>query len=317
MSDFKTKIYETVARIPKGRVATYGQIALLAGRPGAARAVGNAIHDNNDPVRVPCHRVVDASGRPGANYGMGGPAVQRERLEAEGIAFTENGCVDLSRYGIVIEKHPLEPFLPSNGKVLFLGSFPPPKARWSMEFFYPNFINDFWRIMGIIKFGDKKHFEVPGARRFDVDAVKAFCSEAGLGFYDTASEVCRWKGNASDEFLEIIEPADIAALLAAMPSCRTIVTTGGKSSEELLSILASQDGAEDHLPAKASDLTAASCGTSPDSDIPSGIPPVGGCVSFHAFGRDLRWYRMPSSSRAYPMSLERKAEYYRQIGFTD
>lgn len=291
MTDFKARIYDTVARIPKGRVATYGQIAEIAGCPGAARAVGNAIHSNDDPVKVPCHRVVDASGRPGANYGMGGPTVQRERLEAEGIVFSENGCVDLSRYGIVIEKHPLEPFLPSNGKVLFLGSFPPPKARWSMEFFYPNFINDFWRIMGLIKFGDKKHFEVPGEKRFDVDAVKAFCSEAGLGFYDTASKVCRWKGNASDEFLEIIEPADIAALLAAMPSCRTIVTTGGKSSEELLSILAA------------------------DAALISAVPPVGGSVAVRAFGRELRWYRMPSSSRAYPMSLDRKAEHYREVGF--
>ena len=291
MSEFNTKVYETVARIPKGRVATYGQIALLTGHPDAARAVGNAIHGNDDPIKVPCHRVVGASGRPGANYGMGGPAVQRERLEAEGIVFSENGCVDLARYGIVIEKHPLEPFLPSNGRILFLGSFPPPKARWSMEFFYPNFINDFWRIMGLLFFDDKKHFEVPGEKRFDVDAVKAFCSEAGLGFYDTASEVCRWKGNASDEFLEIIEPADVAALLAAMPNCNTIVTTGGKSSEELLSTLAS-------------------------AGVVTAVPPVGSGVSIHAFGRDLRWYRMPSSSRAYPMSLERKAEYYRQIGFT-
>lgn len=307
MSDFKTRIYDTVARIPKGRVATYGQIAEIAGCPGAARAVGNAIHGNDDPVKVPCHRVVDACGRPGANYGMGGPAAQKARLEAEGVVFSENGSVDLSRYGIVIEKHPLDPFLPQNGRILFLGSFPPPKARWSMEFFYPNFINDFWRIMGLLFFDDKKHFEVSGEKRFDVDAVKAFCSKAGLGFYDTAGKVCRWKGNASDEFLEIIEPADIAALLAAMPSCRTIVTTGGKSSEELLSILTSRG----------------SYGTRPDSGIPSavpsagsgspvGIPPVGDSVSFHAFGRDLRWYRMPSSSRAYPMSLERKAEYYRQ-----
>ena len=289
MSDFKTRIYETVARIPEGRVATYGQIALLAGCPGGARAIGNAIHGNDDPLKVPCHRVVDASGRPGANYGMGGPAVQRERLEAEGVVFSKNGSVDLSRYGIVIERHPLEPFLPSNGKILFLGSFPPPKSRWSMEFFYPNFINDFWRIMGLLFFGDKKHFEVPEAKRFDVDAVKAFCSEYGLGFYDTASEVCRWKGNASDEFLEIIKPADIAALLAAMPSCHTIVTTGGKSSEEFLSILVSAGS------------TAAT------------VPQVGGSVACHAFGRNLTWHRMPSSSRAYPMSLERKAEHYQQM----
>lgn len=310
MSDFKTRIYDTVARIPKGRVATYGQIAEISGCPGAARAVGNAIHTNDDPVKVPCHRVVDSSGRPGTNYGLGGPSAQKARLEAEGVMFSENGSVDLSRYGIVIEKHPLKPFLPSNGKVLFLGSFPPPKARWSMEFFYPNFINDFWRIMGLIHFGDKKHFETPGEKSFNVDAVKAFCSVAGLGFYDTAGKVCRWKGNASDEFLEIIEPADIAALLAAMPECHTIVTTGGKSSEELLAILTSAGGATAVPP--YSGLSAgqeASC-------FPAAVPPVGGCLSFHAFGRSLSWYRMPSSSRAYPMSLERKAEYYRQIGST-
>ena len=307
MSDFKTRIYETVARIPKGRVATYGQIALLAGSPGSARAVGNALHTNEDPVRVPCHRVVDAGGRPGANYGLGGPVVQRRRLEDEGVVFSEDGSVNLARYGIVIERHPLEPFLPSNGKILFLGSFPPPKSRWSMEFFYPNFINDFWRILGLLFFGDKKHFEVPGAKRFDVDRVKAFCMEKGFGFYDTASKVCRWKGNASDEFLEIIEPTDIAALLAAMPSCRTIVTTGGKSSEELLAILtaggASPSGSGS-VPASSGDGSAAA---------PFGVPPVGGSVAVRAFGRDLRWHRMPSSSRAYPMSLERKAEHYQQM----
>ena len=322
---FKDSVFETVARIPEGRVATYGQIALLAGRPGAARAVGNALHTNDDPVRVPCHRVVDACGRPGANYGLGGPVIQRRRLEDEGVVFSENGSVDLTRYGIVIENHPLQPFLPPNGKMLFLGSFPPPRARWSMEFFYPNFINDFWRILGLLFFGDKKHFEVPGAKRFDVDRVKAFCSEAGLGFYDTASKVCRWKGNASDEFLEIIEPADIAALLAAMPSCRTVVTTGGKSSEELLAILAA-DGASicgsGSVPASSGDGPAAApFGVPPvgdNLDISCGdsglrVPPVGGSIAVRAFGRDLRWYRMPSSSRAYPMSLDRKAEYYLKL----
>lgn len=303
MSGFKSKIFDTVARIPKGRVATYGQIALLAGHPGAARAVGNVLHTNDDPVRVPCHRVVDSVGRPGANYGLGGPVMQRRRLEDEGIVFSEDGSVDLTRYGIVIENHPLQPFLPPNGRILFLGSFPPPRARWSMEFFYPNFINDFWRIMGLLFFGDKKHFEVPGAKRFDVDRVKAFCSEKGLGFYDTASKVCRWKGNASDEFLDIIEPADIAALLAAMPSCRTIVTTGGKSSEELLAILTADD---------ASPSESGSVGDG-SAAAPSGVPPVGGSVAVRAFGRNLRWHRMPSSSRACPMSLDSKAEHYRRV----
>ena len=71
-------------------------------------------------------------------------------------------CKEL--YGMNIEVHPLEPFLPENGRILFLGSFPPPRWRWSMEFFYPNWINDFWRIMGLIYFCDKTYFEVSGEK---------------------------------------------------------------------------------------------------------------------------------------------------------
>ena len=69
------------------------------------------------------------------------------------------------------ENHPLEPFLPKNGKILMLGSFPPPKARWCIDFFYPNFINDMWRIWGYIFFGDKNHFIISGKKIFDKDAI--------------------------------------------------------------------------------------------------------------------------------------------------
>ena len=99
------------------------------------------------------------------------------------------------------EPHPLQPFLPRGGRILFLGSFPPPKERWSMEFFYPNWINDFWRIMGLIHFGDKAHFEsLEGCKRFDKERIVEFASAAGLAFYDTASVVRRLRGNASDDF---------------------------------------------------------------------------------------------------------------------
>ena len=60
------------------------------------------------------------------------------------------------------EKRPLEPFLPQNARILMLGSFPPPQAKWSMEFFYPNWINDMWRVMGLLFFGDRHHFELKG-----------------------------------------------------------------------------------------------------------------------------------------------------------
>ena len=112
------------------------------------------------------------------------------------------------------EKHPLEPFLPQNAKILMLGSFPPPKARWSMEYFYPNWINDMWRIWGHIFFCDKHHFEIKGEKRFNKESVVEFCIQKGIALYDTACEVRRLKDNASDKFLEVITATDIKSLLA-------------------------------------------------------------------------------------------------------
>ena len=198
---------------------------------------------------------------------------------------------------MVIEEHPLEPFLPVNAKMLFLGSFPPPKARWSMEFFYPNWINDFWRIQGVIHHGDKAYFEVDGEKRFDKERIVAFCREMGIALFDTARKVCRLKDNADDNFLEIVEGTDVFALLEQMPECRTIVTTGGKASEELQAYLEKKG-------------------------IRVKIPKVGECVVINENDDDtlcyenkipLRWWRMPSTSRAYPMKLEKKAEYYRRL----
>lgn len=197
----------------------------------------------------------------------------------------------------LFEVHPLEPFMPENARVLLLGSFPPPHERWSMEFFYPNFQNDMWRIMGLLFYGDKEHFVVPGQRRFDYDRVVDFCSREGIALYDAAYMVKRLRGNASDNFLKIIEPTDIRSLLSRMPLCRTVVSTGGKSAEQIASIL----------------------------DVP--VPPVGGSVHFtlpavcraetkpgHASeARTVIFYRMPSSSRAYPLPLEKKAAAYSTV----
>ena len=197
----------------------------------------------------------------------------------------------------LFEVHPLEPFMPENARVLLLGSFPPPHERWSMEFFYPNFQNDMWRIMGLLFYGDKEHFVVPGQRRFDYDRVVDFCRQKGIALYDAAYMVKRLRGNASDNFLKIIEPTDIRSLLSRMPLCRTVVSTGGKSAEQIASIL----------------------------DVP--VPPVGGSVHFtlpavcraetksgHASeARTVIFYRMPSSSRAYPLPLEKKAAAYSTV----
>ena len=161
-----------------------------------------------------------------------------------------------------------------------------------MDFFYPNFNNDFWRVMGLVHFDDAQHFVMSGSKRFNYDAVVAFCSQAGLAFFDTASKVRRLKDNASDAFLEVLEPTDVGALLARLPRCSTIVTTGGKSSEELLRCLttASQPSV---ILSTAKDL-----------------PAPGAYVDITAWGRALRWWRMPSTSRAYPLPLATKAAAY-------
>lgn len=296
VDSFKKAVFKAVAMIPKGRVASYGQVAQMAGyNKEAARAVGNALHTNTDFRKTPCHRVVTSDGQMGSNYGFGGPELQRSLLKSEGVKFIGNK-VDMSESGIVIETHPLIPFLPIGAKLLFLGSFPPPRSRWSMNFFYPNWINDFWRIQGIIHFDDPHHFEIPFEKRFDRQLIIRFCSDKGLAFFDTASRVCRLKGNASDEFLLTLKPVPIADMLITMPLCRTIVTTGGKSSEEFLSILKTL---ESERRASALGITA---------------PPVlAGKAGIIIDGRPIDWWRMPSTSRAYPMSLQFKAAAYRQL----
>ena len=186
------------------------------------------------------------------------------------------------------ERHPFQPFLPPGARILFLGSFPPQPHRWCMPFYYPNWINDFWRIMGLIHFGDKNHFCIQAEKRFDEAAIRLFCADIGLAFYDTACEVRRLKDNASDAFLEIVTPTDIPALLNHIPDCRDLVTTGEKAST-----LAA---------------TAFRCE----------IPPVGGYIDIVIPGSDqksrpLRFWRMPSTSRAYPLPLEKKANAYRNL----
>ena len=137
-----------------------------------------------------------------------------------------------------VEYHPLRPFLPENAKVLFLGSFPPQRKRWCMDFYYPNFINDHWRIEGQVFFGDRNHFVDLEAKRFRL--------------------------------------------------CLTIVTTGEKATETICAAM--------HIAV---------------------IPKVNTSVpipdTFNLDGRQILLYRLPSSSRAYPMSFDKKAEAYRQM----
>lgn len=95
----KEKVYALVRAVPPGHVTTYGAIGLALGNPGLARAVGNALHKNTDPVYIPCWRVVNAQGHLASNFGIGGPEMQRQFLEADGIEVSEDGYVDLKKYG--------------------------------------------------------------------------------------------------------------------------------------------------------------------------------------------------------------------------
>lgn len=94
---FYEKIYDAVQTIPRGKVATYGQIAALAGNGGAARVVGNALHVNPAPGIIPCHRVVNAQGRLAPSFAFGGEFEQQRLLESEGVEVRDH-CVDLKKY---------------------------------------------------------------------------------------------------------------------------------------------------------------------------------------------------------------------------
>ena len=195
-------------------------------------------------------------------------------LNTENIARSTNG----------VEYHPLKPFLPENAKVLFLGSFPPQRKRWCIDFFYPNFINDHWRIEGQVFFGNRNHFVDEQAKRFKIEEIVAFCQEKGIAFFDTSTAVRRLKDNASDQFLEVVEPTDIPALIGRLPRLKAIVTTGEK----------------------ATDTICASLG------IPQ-APKVNTFVPIPHYSEGLILYRLPSSSRAYPLTFAKKADAYQKM----
>ncbi|WOE32265.1 MULTISPECIES: uracil-DNA glycosylase family protein [unclassified Acinetobacter] len=184
-----------------------------------------------------------------------------------------------------IETHPLEPFLPPNGKLLMLGSFPPPKTRWKMDFYYPNYQNDMWRIFGLCFFQDKNYFLDLTNKSYHLHKIMNFLTEKGIGIFDTAYQVRRLKGNAADKFLDIVTPSNLQTLLAAMPNCQHILTTGDKATDTLM------------------------------ESMPTGTakPQIGQSVQCNFSGRQVTLHRMPSSSRAYPLPLDLKAKAYYQL----
>jgi len=210
--------------------------------------------------------------------------LQEENHETMSYLHTKN----IERSTNEVEYHPLIPFLPANAKVLFLGSFPPQRKRWCMDFYYPNFINDHWRIEGQIFFGDKNHFVDLKTKRFRLDEIVAFCQEKGIAFFDTSTAIRRLKDNASDKFLEVLVPTDIPALLQQLPHCQAIVTTGEKATDTICTSL----------------------------NIPE-VPKVNTFVpipnTHNKDGKQLVLYRLPSSSRAYPLAFDKKVTAYQRM----
>lgn len=187
----------------------------------------------------------------------------------------------MSTDDIELEAHPFEPWVPENARVLIMGTFPPQPKRWSMEFYYPNRTNDFWYMMGLIFYGDRDALLIPGTKDFDLPRIKELLNREGIALHDTGRKIKRLTGNASDKFLEIVEPVDLEALLSRMPNLKAIATTGEK----------------------AAGVIAALTGTEP--------PKMGHKTRWEERGIDV--WRMPSTSRAYPLPLEKKAAYYRRL----
>lgn len=178
------------------------------------------------------------------------------------------------------EKHPLKPFFPKGARLLMLGSFPPQRNKWSMEFFYPNFQNDMWRIFGIIYFSDPLHFTIAGKKSFDKNKLETFLSARKIALYDVAISVVRLKDNASDAFLEIKETLNLPTALKKLPECSAVAATGKKACQTLAETL----------------------------NVPE--PKIGECARVEIAGRKINFYRMASTSRAYPLPIAQKALIY-------
>ena len=140
-----------------------------------------------------------------------------------------------------------------------------------------------WEIMGLVYFGDNQRLVDAEHKTFQLDSIKALLTERGIAIYDTACAVRRLSGNASDKDLEIVEKTDSPALLSKIPLCHDIVCTGQKSFSVLTE----------------------------DYGVP--IPQMGVYNEFTLADRPMRLWRMPSSSRAYPMPLTEKAKYYHKM----
>ncbi len=184
----------------------------------------------------------------------------------------------------MIENHPFEPWLPENAHLLMLGTFRLHRSGGA----FPGIILTSRMICGgssgLSFLEDKFHFVDVEQKNYRLYAIKEFLREKGVAIYDTAQQVIRTKNTASDKDLQIVQPADLDGMLRQLPHCRAVLTAGQLATKVF----------SEHFGIKEK-------------------PEMGGYAEFQFEGRRLRLYRMPSSSRAYPMAVEKKAEFYRKM----
>jgi len=202
-----------------------------------------------------------------------------------------------------VETHPFGPVLPPNATVMMMGTFPPTADKWAMRFHYPNFYNDMWRIYGSVFFDDVDYFRVGDEKRFDPERIRAFMFERGIASCPTVTQAIRETGNASDKNLTVVTPVDLDIILPQVPKVETLFTTGGKATEVLLNLLA-EPPAKSKYPKTNQSMNYPYKWQSDNNK--------------KAEVNNLTLYRLPSTSRAYPLALDKKVaaykEFFKKIG---
>ena len=197
-----------------------------------------------------------------------------------------------------VETHPFGPVLPPNATVMMMGTFPPTADKWAMRFHYPNFYNDMWRIYGSVFFDDVDYFRVGDEKRFDPERIRAFMFERGIASCPTVTQAIRETGNASDKNLTVVTPVDLDIILPQVPKVETLFTTGGKATEVLLNLLA-EPPAKSKYP-KTNQSMDYPYKWQNDNNKKSNV-------------NSLTLYRLPSTSRAYPLALDKKVAAYKDF----
>ena len=195
-----------------------------------------------------------------------------------------------------LETHPFEPVLPPNATVMMMGTFPPTADKWAMSFHYPNFYNDMWRIYGRVFFNDADYFRIGDEKRFDPERIRDFMFERGIASCPTVKQAIRETGNASDKNLTVVTPVDLEVILPQVPKVASLFTTGGKATEVLLGLLDEPIAKSKHPK------------TNQSMDYPYQWQNAN---NKKTDVNDLTLYRLPSTSRAYPLSLDKKVAAYK------